>query len=302
MSTTIFKVKVNHYENKQMDTETFMDYCLEFPPMDFDYRKYIELLSLKLEKNDSPRSMSYKRFFELLKMNHELSGDSFFEPLLKEFEEEFMILKESYINHKISVLSHPNMVIWNNTLADLKVMDFKPLPVLELKIEIAQDESGIVAFPNHRGLGVQSAIYREFMIRILIDIQQGMNDSSETIYNWFKERNGEPYPDYLNSISYGEGKSDFYGDEGIIWGISQDNEITIQLNDTDFKEQFKGEWWLDRIASNFDYWRKNDPEWSETNKDYPFKIKEFTILVHPAWFPAEPFVLDLSQIYDSTAY
>ena len=302
MSANIFRMKINSFDIKNINSEALIDYCFEMPRLDFNFKNYVELLSMEVDKEESPRHFTYTRFSELLKVNHKKFGDDFFAPLLHTYEKEFQNLKESYLTNNVSVLSHPIALIWNNILAELNVDDFKPFPVLELNIELAQDHDGILAFPDHRGLGINSIVYREFMIRVLVDLQEEIGHSSEIINEWFKSRNGDLYPNYPDRISYGKEELNFDGDEGIVWGIKETNEIIIELDDTTFPDKYAGAWWLERINSSFAYWKKDYPEWAEANKEYPFKIKTFSILVHPAWFSSLIDKIDIEQIYDSSAY
>jgi hypothetical protein len=177
MAANIFRVKVNSIDKKTITTNELVDYCFEMPELDFDYQEYIDLLSIKLDKTESLWDLTYNRFLEILKENHVLRGDDLFLPLINEYGDEFKKLIDSYSANNISYLIHPLHLIWNNILGDLNVKDFKVLPVHELDIELAQDHDGIIAFPNHRGLGINSVVYREFMIRVLNDLQREVPDS-----------------------------------------------------------------------------------------------------------------------------
>lgn len=304
MSSNIFKVKINSFDIKHINVEQLLDYCFETPRLDFNFKKYVDLLSIELDSDESPRFISYSRFRELLKINHDKLGDAFFTPLINEHGKEFQNLQESYSTNRITSVLHPGVLIWNNILAQLKVGDFRPLPVLELSIELAQDHDGIVAFPNHKGLGIKSIIYREFIIRILTDLQRE-NPFSGIIDDWFESGNGNLYPDYPNRISYGgedlDLDFDFDVEEGIVWGIEERHEIVIELDDTTFQDKYRGAWWVERIKSVIEYNKKYSPGWAEANKEYPFQVKTFSIIMHPAWFGSVSEV-DLDQIYDSTAY
>lgn len=301
MSANIFKVKINSFDIETIPIETLIVYCFENPRLFYSY-KYIELLSIELDKDDSRRNIPYARFIELLRIHHKKFGDSFFAPLVETYAKEFQILKESYHTNCITELTHSSTLILNNILAELKVEGFSTLPVLKIDIELAQDHDGILAFPNHRWLGINSMIYREFMIMVLADIQNEMvNYSSETIREWFDSRNGKLYPEYPDRMNYGTKEVDFDCDEAIIWGIEEKNEIIVESSDTTFADIYVGAWWVNGIASAFEYWKNDYSQWVEANKEYPFKIKTFSILVHPAWFDSVK-EIDLAQIYDSTAY
>jgi hypothetical protein len=302
MAANIFRVKVNSIDKKTITTNELVDYCFEMPELDFDYQEYIDLLSIKLDKTESLWDLTYNRFLEILKENHVLRGDDLFLPLINEYGDEFKKLIDSYSANNISYLIHPLHLIWNNILGDLNVKDFKVLPVHELDIELAQDHDGIIAFPNHRGLGINSVVYREFMIRVLNDLQSEGSDSERTIKNWFNSKRGNLYPEYPERIEYGEDSLEFDGDEGFIWGIKESEEIVIELNDTDFSDKYRDCWWVDRVKSNFEYWKDDDSEWVEANKEYPFKVKRFFILLHPAWFNAIVDNINYEDVYNSTAY
>ncbi|MCT4613440.1 MAG: hypothetical protein N4A49_01035 [Marinifilaceae bacterium] len=56
------------------------------------------------------------------------------------------------------------------------------------------------------------------------------------------------------------------------------------------------------MKSNFEYWKDDDSEWVEANKEYPFKVKRFFILLHPAWFNAIVDNINYEDVYNSTAY
>ncbi|GEM_PF-4641101 len=302
MSADIFRVKVKGSKTRVVETNELINYCFAVPEFDFDYQNYIELLSIKLAKGESPWNLTYSRFCEILKENHDSGGDDFFLPLINRYDKAFKNLQRSYAENSIAYLSHSVQLIWNNILGELNVKGFKVLPVHEIDIELAQDHDGIMAFPYHRGLGINSIVYREFMIRVLCDLQNQMPNTKQTIANWFNSRGGVLYPEYPERIQYGEECIEFNGDEAIIWGIKEIGEVVIELDDSDFASRYSDSWWVDRIRSNFEYWKESDPKWAEANKEYPFRVKRFSVLLHPAWFYSVKDMVNSEQIYSSTAY
>lgn len=301
MSSTLFKTKITKSSLICIEPELLIDYC--FYKRKFRYKTILEFLKLDLSNEKEIFSMPFERFIELLKLNYERKGVSFFDPILNLYEEQFIEIEKSYENNKINNLINPKALVWNNILANFGIENFESRPVLELAIDIAQNSDGVVAFPNHRGLGIKSRSYREFMIRILVDLQNEITDSQRTINKWFNSRNGVLHPEYPKHMKFGEENIAFDGDEGIIWGINEIERIIIDGGDKEILSKYKNSWWSDILNSNIEYWKERNTNWLENNKEYPFVIAKFSILIHPSWFDKKTIsTLKFEPIYDSTAY
>jgi len=303
MSANIFKIKIIDSETKIIDTGELIKHCFDIPKIDFSFGKFLKSLSIELEKGESSRNMKFQRFFELLQINHKQKGDLLFNPISTKYSNQFQNLKESYKVNKIENLIHPKILIWNNILANLNIEGFSVYPVHKLTLEIAQDLDGVLAFPRDNGLGIKSTMYREFMIRIIIDIQSEITESQRNVSKWFKENDGIMYPTYPNQMNFGKSNVDFSGDEGFIWGIEEGDKIIINVDNKEFWKDYPNFWWTNRMKSNIEYWIENVPNWIENNKKYPFTIAKFSILIHPSWFGVNSNqLLKSGAIFDSTAY
>lgn len=301
MSVTIFKIKILEETSEFIEEEKLINYCFSSPKRHFKFSGYLKFFGVDLSKEENLRGMSYKRFLTLLEENRDLLSLQTLSNL-KEIElSKREVLKESYNARLIKELIAPKTLIWNNILASLKIEGFTKYPVTKIVMEIVQDQDGIAAFPNHRGLGINSPIYREFMLRALSEIENQSQAGSTQFNDWINANEIELHPEYPRNIDFSQFENGV-GIEGIIWGIKEENEIVIELDDIDYIKKYKDAWWLERIKSNFEYWKENSSEWAEVNKEYPFRIKTFSLILHPAWFNKNLNSTYLDEIYDSTAY
>jgi len=292
MSTTIFKLKVTEQKVRQIDSEELIAYCYLIPHMDFSHRDYCKQLSINIKDEPNIRKIPHSRFLELLKENYE-KKETLFDPLIKENEKLFAQLKQNYTSGQVTYLTPPHILIWNNILASLNMKGFELYPVAELAIDVVQVEGGIVGFPNHRGLGICSSIYRRFLIRILMEIQQdGSQPENQTIENWFTNNNGDLYPDD-HKINFGNCELE-NAEEGIIWGIKEHERFIIELANDTFWKEHKKTWWAKNLKDRLLVWLGDD--------DYPLRIARYNVIIHPAWFKEMDKIVKEDKIYDSTAY
>jgi hypothetical protein len=286
MSTPIFNFKVTYQKNEPIKAAELIECIYESPNRSF-MRPWANANGVGSET--VPRSLSPVGFVEALHELHRQKGDPFFQKTIDGKKEAMEQLRKSYEEKSTDALFHPELLIWNNLFAELGIPGFTALPASRLRISIAQVEGGIEGFPKHNGLGVKSRFYREFLIRILSDIDMpGWPQEKNPLVEWCRTHRVD--------MNTGRAQVDFGSheakDEGIIWGLGEIATITIEPHNEEFWKTHADTWWAQNIKNKL----------MVGDENYPLKVIDYEILIHPAWFKEEGGLAAASKIHDSTAY
>lgn len=185
--SAIHKFRITDCIVKEKDTKEIYNYCFSYANFEFDFEDWSDRLQLNI---DNSTKIDFDKFFSVLSENYNIKGISLFELVFKLYNEDFENLRQNNNIDQISSLVSAEALLWYHIFADLSVEGFLKFPLKELKIEIAQIEDGIVAFPQVSDMSFWDEQYREFLIRLLANVPS--NDSFNfPIQNWFEKNDEE---------------------------------------------------------------------------------------------------------------
>ena len=284
--SAIHKFRITDCIVKEKDAKEIYYYCFSYANFEFDFEDWSDRLQLNI---DNSIKIDFDKFFSALSENYNIKGISFFELVFKLYNDDFETLHQNNNIDQISNLVSAEALVWYHIFADLYIDGFLKFPLKELKIEIAQVEDGIVAFPQVSDMSFWDEQYREFLIRLLANVPS--NDLFNfPIQNWFEKNEEELFGGPISMKT-----------NSIIWGMKEEERILITDNNS--WERYNHLWWNDLIQKNVQYKIENEGDkWIETLQEYPLEIVSVTALIHNSWFvDIEEFIKNKDQ-FDSTAY
>lgn len=277
MSSTIHKYKVTEYSVKELATKEIYNYCFGFSAIDFHFGDWLDRLRVEVDNADE---LDFDAFFSILSEHYHQKGLSFFDLIFRIYKDEFENLKQEYDASQMDKLASAEALLWHHIFADLSIDGFSKLPLKELKIEIAQVEDGIVAFPGENEKEYWGEQYREFLTRLLSNFPDS-GSFDFPIGEWLEKDNH----------TFNE----------IIWGVKEEERILITDNNS--LENHPHRWWHHLLHETMAYKTQHNGEnWITSLQEYPFEVVTVYALIHNSLFNNIEDVIKNNEQYDSTAY
>lgn len=268
----IFECKVIESSTKVISADDLVNYCLN--NTEDNFRRLAKDLGIDVSKE--AHKLKINRFLELVKKYNK--ENDLYELRKDWYSEKISCLQKSYQDSKTDDIFSFYTVLWNQIFSELGIEGYESYPIMEITIDMAQVMTEIVAFPMKGSNDIISRLrQREFLIRVLAEIDYNYPPESQPIHNWFIENK----IDFYESFSYDVLDS-------IVWGFEKSKPIIIKPTSKHFWKKHENTWWAKEIKENL----------LDGDEEYPLKVIQYKILLHPNWFQQ----IENYNIFDSTAY
>ncbi|RZJ70735.1 hypothetical protein [Flavobacterium sp.] len=286
MSSTICRFKILETETRVPSPQEIVERC--YDNREDTFNGWCKDMGIALSKDAVDRRVKVDRFVELVSEAYRKDGSGFLDAFVKKdfyYIELVDTLRKSYESQGVLEIVSYHTLFWNNLFASLGYADYKPAEVTEIKVEIAQVYPGINVFPKYTiNDTVTKRMERHFLTRILSDIE-----NNDAIANWFGATGSDLAP---SDNSMHIKSTDRIGADGIVWGFQRGKDLIAKPDNAAFRKKYKDAWWLEELPTDID----------EGDQDYPIKVVEYSVFVHPKWFPEIDKIVAGKHINDSTAY
>lgn len=284
MSTIIHKYRITACTLLEKTTKEIYDYCFGFSEEDFSFEDWLDRLGA--DTKNSGR-MDFAEFISIISENYTSKGLAFFDLVFRLYHDEFNHLQQSNSSGHVIHLTSAEALLWYHIFVDLSVDGFQKFPLRELKIEIAQIEDGITAFPKVDDRIFWGYQYREFLTRLLATLPD--SDPFHFPVSEWLENNGQ---NSSNGLAV---------NNEIVWGVKEENRLVVE--DVQTLQNSSSEWWSKVLQETLNHKiQHNGENWIHTLHDYPFEVVTVKVLLHNSWFPHIENLVKNKNEFDSTAY
>lgn len=281
--SAIHKFRVIDSSVKERDSKEVYNYCFSYSDLGFEFPDWFERLQIDIDSSE----VDFDKFFSIISENYQSKGLSAFDLIFRLYNDDFETLRQS-ANSENPPIVPAEALVWYHILSDLSVDGFSKIPTMELKVEIAQHEDGITAFPHIDDMNYWDEQYREFLVRLLSEVPS-KDSYTFPIQNWYKENGMELYDGPLMDTN------------SIVWGMKEENRIRITDNSS--WQKYNQFWWADLMQKNVQYKLENNGDgWLDSLEENPLEVVTVNVLMHNSWFPDIQEVVENEEVFNSTAF